>query len=221
MARQSRERDRATPGQIAHTTIELADEQGPAAVTFRAVAHRLGVHVSYLQRRVTDQDGLLNLCADHLAGELPDIAAGSMPWAAATEARFIALYQVLTAHPGIVALRGNRPWTGRHILARLTEPQLADNLAAGMSPDKAIDCYRGMYLLVLGAASFVDHRDPKAAVRSTRLAIAALDPDDFPALTQHQATVLRAVVDHEVFYRALRQLVHAADPARRPETATG
>jgi AcrR family transcriptional regulator len=214
MVRQSEDQDRATPGQIARTTIELADEKGAPGVSFRAVAVRLGVHVSYLQRRVVDLDGLLNLCADQLSAELPDIPAGTMPWAAATEARFTALYQVLTAHPGVVALRGTRPWTGRHILARLTEPQLADNLAAGMGPEDAIACYRGMYLLVLGAASFVDHRDPKTAVKATRLAIAALGPDDFPALTGHQDTVLRAVVDHEVFYTALRHLVAAADPDR-------
>jgi AcrR family transcriptional regulator len=129
------EPDRATPGQIARTTIALADEQGPEAVRFAIVAQRLGVPVANLQRRVTDKAGLINLCADHLSAELPDIAPGSMEWAAATEARFTALYQVLTAHPGFVALRGTQPWTGRHILARLVEPQLADNLA--------VVCYTG------------------------------------------------------------------------------
>ncbi len=62
-----------------------------------------------------------------------------MAWAPATEARFTALCQVLTAHPGFGALRGTRPWMGRHILARLVEPQLADSLAAGMTPEDAIE----------------------------------------------------------------------------------
>jgi len=212
MPRQSRSRepDRAAPEDIARTAIALADEQGPEAVTFRTLAQRLGIPVANLQRRVGDQAGLVNLCADHLSAELPDIAPGSMPWAAATEARFTALYRVLTAHPGIVALRGNRPWTGRHIFARLVEPQLADNLAAGMTPPEAVAAYRRMYLLTLGAVSFVDHRDPKAAVAATRLALAALDPGEFPALATHQAAMLHAVVDHEVFYVALRQLIAAA-----------
>ncbi|MFC5720590.1 TetR/AcrR family transcriptional regulator [Streptomyces gamaensis] len=210
MSRKSPAADRATPERIAEAAIALADEQGPAAVTFRAVAARLGVPHATLQRRVTDSAGLLNLCADHLASRLPDIPAGSMDWAAATEARFTALYRVLTAHPGLMALRGNRPWLGRHILARLVEPQLADNLAAGMSPRRAIAVYRGMYLATLGHASFVDHADPKAAVTASRVALAGLDAEEFPVLTAHQDVILDAVVDHEVFYGALRELVRAA-----------
>ncbi|MFJ5034512.1 hypothetical protein ACIQB5_42160 [Streptomyces sp. NPDC088560] len=56
------------------------------------------------------------------------------------------------------------------------EPQLADSLAAGMTPQDAISSFRRMYLLTLGAASFVDHRVPKAAQAATRQALAALNP---------------------------------------------
>jgi hypothetical protein len=95
----------------------------------------------------------------------------------------------------------------------LVEPQLADSLAAGMSPQEAIAAYRRMYLLTLGSASFVDHRDPKPARAATRTALAALDPDTFPVLTGHLAAIVPAVTDHEIYYGALRQLIHAADPA--------
>ncbi|WP_258024348.1 hypothetical protein [Streptomyces bambusae] len=64
----------------------------------------------------------------------------------------------------------------------------------------------------LGSASFVNHRNPKAAQAATRQALAALDPEQFPVLTGQLATVLNAVVDHEVYLGALRQLIHAADP---------
>ncbi|MGW0884674.1 hypothetical protein [Streptomyces sp. NPDC002671] len=37
--------------------------------------------------------------------------------------------------------------------------------------------------------------------------------DEFPVLTGHLATILPATVDHDVYYGALRQLIHAADPA--------
>ncbi|KNB53646.1 TetR/AcrR family transcriptional regulator [Streptomyces caatingaensis] len=204
--------DPAVPGRIAAAALAIVDEQGPGALSFRSLAARLGVPHATLQRRCTDLAGLLDLVTDHLAAALPEIPPGT-DWAAATEARFTALYEVLTAHPGLVALRGSRPWLGPELLKRLVEPQLADSLAAGMSPAEAIAAYRRMYLLTLGSATFVDHREPEAARAVTRTALAALDPAEFPVLTGHLAEIVPAVTDHEVFHGALRQLVRAADPA--------
>ncbi len=213
MPRHSPSLDRATPERIAETALLLVDEGGPEALTFRALAARLDISLASVQRRCTDLAGLLDLCTDHLAARLPEIEPGT-DWATATETRFTVLYRVLAAHPGLVALRGARPWLGPNLLARLVEPQLADSLAAGMTPEEAITAYRRMYLLTLGSASFVDHRDPKAAQAVTRTAVASLDPEEFPVLTGSLAAIVPAVVDHEVYYGALRQLIHAADPAR-------
>ncbi|KOU73280.1 hypothetical protein ADK57_09205 [Streptomyces sp. MMG1533] len=213
MPRHSPSLDRATPGRIAESALLLVDEGGPEALTFRALAARLDISLASLQRRCTDLAGLLDLCTDHLAARLPAIEPGT-DWATATETRFVALFRLLAAHPGLLALRGTRPWLGPNLLARLVEPQLADSLAAGMNPVEAITAYRRMYLLTLGSASFVDHRDPKAAQAATRIALAALDPEEFPALTGHLAAIVPAVTDDEVYYGALRQLIRAADPRR-------
>ncbi|SOB88514.1 TetR/AcrR family transcriptional regulator C-terminal domain-containing protein [Streptomyces sp. 1331.2] len=213
MPGQSTSVNRATPERIAEQALLIVDRDGHAALSFRTLAAALDISVASLQRRCTDLAGLLDLVTDHLAAQLPEIEPGT-DWAAATERRFTALYELLTAHPGLVALRGGRPWLGPHLLKRLVEPQLAESIAAGMSPQEAVVTYRRLYLLTLGSASFVDHRDPKAAQAATRRALAALDPDEFPALTGHLAQVLRAVVDHEVYFGALRQLIGAADPAR-------
>ncbi|QNP74692.1 TetR family transcriptional regulator [Streptomyces roseirectus] len=211
MPRSSPSLDRATPARIAEAALRLVDEGGPEALTFRALAARLGISLASLQRRCTDLAGLLDLCLDHLAAGLPEVSGD---WATATEARFTALYEVLCAHPGLLALRGTRPWLGQHLLARLTEPQLADNLAAGMTPAEAIAHYRSLYLLTLGSAGFVDHRDPATARAATRRALAALDPDEFPVLTTHLAEIVPAVTDHAVYRDALRRLVHAAKEPR-------
>lgn len=191
----------------------IVDRDGPTALSFRTLAAALNISVASLQRRCTDLAGLLDLVTDHLAARLPEIKAGA-DWATATEQRFTALYELLTEHPGLVVLRGDRPWLGPQLLKRLVEPQLADSLAAGMSPQEAIVTYRRLYLLTLGSASFVNHRDPKAAQAATRRALAALDPQEFPVLTGQLGTVLAAVVDHEAYFGALRQLIRAADPAR-------
>ncbi|MFG2135167.1 TetR/AcrR family transcriptional regulator C-terminal domain-containing protein [Streptomyces sp. NPDC048751] len=219
MPRHSPSLDRATPDRIAETALLLIDEGGPEALTFRALASRLEISLASLQRRCTDLAGLLDLCIDHLAARLPQTGPDT-DWATATETRFTALYQLLTAHPGLLALRGTRPWLGRHLLARLVEPQLADSLAAGMTPEEAITAYRRMYLLTLGSAGFVDHRDAKAARATTRAALAALDPEEFPALSGNLAAIVPAVTDHDVYYGALRQLIAAAAAAVVPPAAT-
>lgn len=220
MPRQSTSLDLATPERIAETALLIVDQEGPGALSFRTLAAKLGISLASLQRRCTDLAGLLDLVTDHLATGLPEIPSGT-DWATATEARFTALYELLTAHPGLVALRGGRPWLGPQLLKRLVEPQLADSLAAGVSPEEAVTAYRRMYLLALGCASFVDHRDPKAAQAATRTALAALDPEEFPALTGNLPAILPAVVDHEVYYGALRQLIDAADPARASIEGSG
>ncbi|MFI8100599.1 TetR/AcrR family transcriptional regulator [Streptomyces sp. NPDC086023] len=211
MPRRSDALDRATPGAIAEAALRILDEDGPAALSFRSLADRLDVSHATVQRRCTDLAGLLDLCTDHLAARLPDVPPGT-PWAEAAELRFTGLYALLTAHPGLLVLRGARPWLGRNLLARLVEPAIADSLAAGMTAPEAMTAYRRMYLLTLGSAAFVDHRDPRAATEASRAALAALDPADFPALSGHAAEMLPALTDHEVYYGALRQLIAAARP---------
>ncbi|MFC4517540.1 TetR/AcrR family transcriptional regulator [Streptomyces ehimensis] len=199
------------PWRIAAAAIALVDEQGPHALSFRTLGDRLGVSHMTIHRRCGDLGGLLDLCADHLAAELPGIPLDA-DWAEATEARFRRFYELLVAHPGLVALRGSRPWLGQQILARLVEPSLAHSIAAGMTPRHATEAYRRMYLLTLGCASFVNHRDPKAAGSATRAGLAALDPQEFPVLAGHLQEVVPVVTDHEVYNGALRQLIAAAQP---------
>ncbi|MFD7080488.1 TetR/AcrR family transcriptional regulator [Streptomyces sp. NPDC059918] len=212
MPRRSAALDRATPETIAVAALRLIDEEGPHALSFRALADRLEVSHATVQRRCTDLAGLLDLCTEHLAGQLPEIPPGT-GWAEAAELRFTALYRLLVAHPGLLVLRGGRPWLGRQLLARLVEPALADSVAAGMTAAEAMTAYRRMYLLTLGSAAFVDHRDPAGATAASRAALAALDPEEFPVLTGGLADVLPALTDHDVYHGALRQLIEANRPA--------
>ncbi|MFJ9545843.1 TetR/AcrR family transcriptional regulator [Streptomyces erythrochromogenes] len=212
MPRRSEALDRATPEAIALAALRILDEEGPQGLSFRTLADRLDVSHATVQRRCTDLAGLLDLCTEHLAGRLPEIPAGT-DWAEATEQRFRAFYLLLTAHPGLLVLRGGRPWLGRQLLARLVEPALADSVAAGMTVTEAITAYRRMYLLTLGSAAFVDHRDPATVTSASRAALAALDPREFPVLSGGLPDVLPVLTDHEVYYGALRQLIEAVRPA--------
>ena len=198
---------------IAEAALRIVDADGPDALTFRALGTALGTSHMRIHRAVGSLDGLLDLCVDHLAEQL-HVTDPDLPWTQGTETRFIAFYQLLAGHPGLVALRRGRPWLSPQILARLVEPSLAANRRAGMTRRQAVDAYRQMYLFTLGSTAFVDHLNPRQAQQQTRTALASLDPEDYPELTESRETIVQAVVDHEVYYSGLRHLIVAVAPQR-------
>jgi AcrR family transcriptional regulator len=197
---------------IARAALRIIDSEGSDALNFRRLGKELGVAHMTVYRRLADLKVPLDGCVlDYLADSIPQLDPKAS-WADATETRFTALYEIIVAHPGIVAMRRGGPWLGPRVMQRLIEPQLAANLAAGMTPDQMVRAYRRMYLFTLGCACFTDHATPEAVVNRTRAALAVLPPEHFPAATGNVEAILKGVIDHEVFYGGLRQLIRAADP---------
>jgi tetracycline repressor-like protein len=212
MARPSLGEDSLSLDVIARAALGIIDSEGADALNFRRLGKELGVAHMTVYRRLAEHKVPLDGCVlDYVVGTIPQLPADAT-WADATEARFTALYELIVAHPGIVGFRRGGPWLGPKVMQRLIEPQLAANLAAGMTPDQMVRAYRRMYLFTLGCACFTDHSTADAVVQRTRAAMAALPPEQFPAVTGHPEAILRGVVDHEVFYGGLRQLIRAADP---------
>ncbi|MFJ7280161.1 TetR/AcrR family transcriptional regulator [Kitasatospora sp. NPDC098663] len=207
MAKQSVTSDQLNATTIARAAIEMIDAGGPDALNFRALGEKLGVSHTTVHRRSGESvDGLLDICMNHLAGQLPEPQPDAA-WSELAEHSFTALYELLSAHPGLVALRGSRPWMGRQLLARLTEPVLAAGERAGMTPSNSTAAYRRLYLYTLGCAAFVDHANATATRQRTREGLAALSPEEFPFLTGHTDAVLDVVTDHAVFHSGLQQLI--------------
>jgi AcrR family transcriptional regulator len=197
---------------IARAALRIIDNEGVDALNFRRLGKELGVAHMTVYRRLADNKVPLDGCVlDYVVGTIPQLPLDAT-WADATEARFTALYELIVAHPGIVAMRRGGPWLGPRVMQRLIEPQLAANLAAGMTPDQMVRAYRRMYLFTLGCACFTDHATADAVVQRTRAAMGVLPPELFPAVTGNFEAILKGVVDHEVFYGGLRQLIRAADP---------
>ncbi|HEV3172077.1 MAG TPA: TetR/AcrR family transcriptional regulator C-terminal domain-containing protein [Actinocrinis sp.] len=212
MARPSLGEDSLSLDVIARAALRIIDSEGSDALNFRRLGKELGVAHMTVYRRLADLKVPLDGCVlDYLADSIPQLDPQAS-WADATEARFTALYEIIVAHPGIVAMRRGGPWLGPRVMQKLIEPQLAANLAAGMTPDQMVRAYRRMYLFTLGCACFTDHATPEAVVSRTRAALAALPPERFPAATENVEAILKGVVDHEVFYGGLRHLIRAADP---------
>jgi AcrR family transcriptional regulator len=211
------------PTELEITTAALAilDAEGPEALSFRRLALALGTSHTTIHRRCGNFEGLLDLCVDQLATQLPQLDA-ALSWAQSTELRFTALNDLMNAHPALVALRRDRPWLGDRVLRNLVEPALQANLKLGLSPEQSIRAYRQMYLFTLGCSVFVDHSDAALAARRVRVALAGLDRDEFPALTHDVDRIVTGVGDPEVFRDGLRALIAATQAkvsARRDRSA--
>jgi AcrR family transcriptional regulator len=194
-----------TPTAIAIAALAILDEEGPDALSFRRVGAALDTSHTTIHRHCGSFEGLLDLCADHLAGELPDIAP-ALDWATSTTLRFTAVYEIWTAHPALITLQRGRPWSGPRMLARFVEPALRANLDAGLTPGQMIQTFRQMYLFTLGCS--MTHAT--YAARQARTIIAALDPEEFPVLTTYLNVVVGSVVERDVFRVGLRNLIAAA-----------
>lgn len=210
MPRKSKSLEEATPEAIARAGLDIIATRGAGELSFRAIAAHLRVsHTTVVRRGGGDFSGLLELLADQLADDLPEIPAGSDDWAKATERRFVAWYDLLTSYPGLVMLRGPRVWLGPRLLARLTEPQVADNLSQGMTPRDAFRAYRECYLYTLGCAGLVAQHDRKPVRLRVRSDLAALDPDRYPELATHLDLVSELLTSDEVFHDGLRRLIES------------
>jgi AcrR family transcriptional regulator len=201
-----------TPDAIAAAALAILADEGPGALSFRRVGAALDTTHTTIHRHCGSLDGLLDVCADHLAKGLPD-PGPQLSWAAATEYRFTALYEVWTAHAALLSVSRARPWTGPAMLARFVEPGIRSNLDAGMTPAQAVQTFRQMYLFTLGCS--MTHAEYTA--RAARTIIAALDPAEFPTLTSQIAVIADSLAERDVFRQGLRNLIAAAAKGFGPD----
>ncbi|MFI5533909.1 TetR/AcrR family transcriptional regulator [Kitasatospora sp. NPDC051853] len=103
---------------ITAAAVELADEEGLAAVTMRAVAARLGVAVMSLYSYVPDKDTLLELMVDTVSAGM-EFAPPTDDWRADVRALAGAQRALMHRHPWLVAALPQRRTIGPGTLAAL------------------------------------------------------------------------------------------------------
>ncbi len=160
-----------------------------------------------VHRHCHNLDGLLDICAEHLAAALPEIDP-DLPWAQATEQRFVSLYDVLSANSALVALQQGRPWLGPEMTHRFSEPALASSLGAGLTLDEMIEIHRGLWSFTVGCALTFETYD----VRAGDEAFEHLDPAQAPLIAEHRDRMTVEHVPRDVFLRGIRALIAASDP---------
>jgi AcrR family transcriptional regulator len=106
-------RERVTRERVLVAALDVADTDGIAAVTMRAVADQLGVEAMALYRHVADKDALLDGLVDAVVAEINE-ACGALPalqadWRARVRRRILTARTVVLRHrwaPELIATRG-------------------------------------------------------------------------------------------------------------------
>jgi AcrR family transcriptional regulator len=173
--------------------IELADEEGLAAVTIRRTAQRLGVGAMSLYTYVGDRDELLELMMDAVYAEMGRPDTTGRPWRERLTAVAEENWALYRRHPWAARVATLRPPLGPGQMAKY-EHELAAFDDCGLDDVTADDCLTQLLILVRACA-----RDAGDA-RAIRAASGA-DDEQWWATA---GPMLARVMDAERYPRAVR-----------------
>jgi AcrR family transcriptional regulator len=192
-----------TEAEIAEAALAILRADGPQALSLRRVADAIGTYHVAVFRRCGGFDGLLDICADHVASRFP-IIDGSVDWAEATQLRFEAAYRMWAANVELVLLMRGRAWQGSNMLTRFYEPAMSTLLSTGMSAPEAANLFSILYRLTIGSVVAV-MANPWTPSES-RNAIESLGAENFPSLAKVVSEVDISDID-AVFRSELGRLI--------------
>ena len=122
-----------TPAQVVDAALHLADDQGLAAVTMRAVAERVGVSAMSVYTYVPGKPELLDLMVDASYARMDRQPWAGEPWRERLVVVAEANRGLLTAHPWLTEVAAlSRPPLGPGVMAKY-EHELAAFDGAGLS----------------------------------------------------------------------------------------
>ncbi|MDQ4084801.1 MAG: TetR/AcrR family transcriptional regulator C-terminal domain-containing protein [Actinomycetota bacterium] len=181
-------RPRAPRGSLSREAIldgavSLLDERGPAALTMRSLAERLGVRPMALYTYFASKDQLLDAARDHILRDL-DSRPAEGEWADRLRSVGLALYRLLVAHPALIHLFATRPLAG-HEAAEAAEAHLRVLRDAGFDRATAARAHLTLLHHVLGSATWDVRlnvgRDAESR-RRRRAALRAMSGAHYPTL---------------------------------------
>ena len=134
---------------VVEEAIRIADEHGLAAVTFRAIADRLGVHFTSIRHYVSTKEELLDAMADDLLGEAAKIPGGEADWQQVFRSLGKGMRSLAERHPGAVAVLTQRAAAGPNALD-LVEASLAALERGGFTRKRAAMALAAFNSMVIG-----------------------------------------------------------------------
>lgn len=198
-------RPRLSRDQVAQAALELADSDGLEALSMRALADRLDVGTMTLYGYFRNKDELLDAVVDAAVGE------GTLPepdgdWK--EQLRTVVLYAraSLLRHPSLVELRVRRPVLRPEAL-RFSERCLAILRSAGFDVREGTAAFRLIFTYTFGFAALSPAGSTEDDRRTAFAALAALPPDEYPALAEARAEASEAMGGEDVFEYGLDRIL--------------
>jgi AcrR family transcriptional regulator len=176
----TRTRSRVSREQVARAALELLDEHGVEALSMRRLAEHVGVGTMTLYGYFRDKEDLLDAVVDAAVADREPVRLEG-PWQDQLRQLMRASRPSLGRHPSLVKVRAERPVLRPEAL-RFAESGVGILRGAGFSRIDAARAFRLLFTYVFGYVSFSPDETAEDARRRSRLAVAALPPDEYPAI---------------------------------------
>jgi len=194
---------------IVERTVAVLDEQGPSALTMRALAEHLDVGPMALYTYFRSKDALLDAARDHILREL-----GAQPrdgdWTERLRSVGLDLYRLLVSHPALIHLFATRPLAG-HEAADATEAHLRVLREAGFDRVTAARAHLALLHHVLGSATWDVQlnagRDGEASRRRRRTALQSMSAERYPTLVDLAPELVTDAIGEQQFRFGLELLL--------------
>lgn len=203
MTRTMARRNSFGPDVIAEAALGILRSDGPGALSLRRVGEVVGTNHVAVYRRCGSFDGLLDMCADHVAAGFPEVP-DTLDWATGTQMRFEAAYDMWSEHADLILLMRGRAWLGMNMTSRFYEPAMRRIVESGMPISEAAELFSILYRLTIGSviATRANHWSPW----ESRDALKSLGAHLFPTLARVEDEVEESG-DRVSYSDALRKLI--------------
>lgn len=217
--RTERRADALSKERIVEAAIEILDDQGEGALTFRALSARLQTGSGAIYWHVANKDELLAAAAEQIIGAVTTAMTDGDDPADAIRAVALGVFDAIDAHPWVGTQLTLEPW--QSALTQIFEGVGGRLDALGIPADEQFDAASALVNYVLGLAGQYAagaRAIPHGTDRATFLASiaerwAALDPKKYPFM--HRVAAGLPEHDDREQFRAGIDLILAGIESRR------
>ncbi len=191
---------------MAGAALELADAEGIDALTMRRLADQLGVGTMTLYGYFANKRELLHAVLDAAVADRTGAPRPEEGWRGQLSALAHLARRNMLRHPALVEIRVREPVLQPDALA-LAEHGVRALVDAGFSTREATYAFRLLFTYTFGFAAFSPADALEQDRVAARVAIAALPPAEYPALTAAAAEAAEAMGGEEAFDYGLDRIL--------------
>lgn len=171
-----------TPEAIVAAGLALIERDGPDALTMRAVAAELNTAATSLYRHIADRDALLLALLEQVAAGLPVEVPGRTPRRRLYN-RLVGTHDHMARHSWVMQILVRGELVAQNAFP-FSDACLADFMAAGLSPRRAVVAYSACWHLTIGELLDRHPQQPPRQPTQRSRSIEAADPQQLPAMAR-------------------------------------